>query len=219
MWVVGGVVLGLLGVWVIGALRSEGPEASAPSRAVVAPPSAPVAAPPPAVPDVASPVAAAEPPDAGAGSAWAPDAVAASDTPASYPIDLEVLRARIPDNLYWKLGAPTKDEQVLRERAREEARWNEQYGKVLSGEATEAEIEQYYAHRRQVSEDYVAFASLVLEQHGARLPEQDKGLYELSIRMHRTRLAEYPRQQEEALARKQAQDTRRREWRGGGQVP
>src|SRR5262249_28106731 len=153
VWVVGGVVLGLLGVWVVGALRSEGPEASVPARAVEA--SAPVTsvpAPPPAVPDVASPVAAAEPPDAGAGSAWAPDVVPASDTPAVYPVDLEALRARIPDNLYWKIGAPTKDEQVLRERAREEARWNEQYGKVLSGDATVAEIEQYYAHRRQVSE-------------------------------------------------------------------
>jgi hypothetical protein len=65
-----------------------------------------------------------------------------------YPVDLERLRARISDNLYWRLGAPSKDPQVLQARAEEEQRWNQLYGKVLSGTASEEEIRRYYDHRR-----------------------------------------------------------------------
>jgi hypothetical protein len=130
-----------------------------------------------------------------------------------YPVDLERLRARIPDNLYWRLGSPTKDPQVLAARAEEEQRWNELYGKVLSGTASEEEIQRYYDHRRKLSEDYVAFARLVLQEYPDELPERDRGLYELSIEMHTSRLAEIPHKIEEALARKQEQDRRREEWR------
>lgn len=217
LWVLVGVVaLGLLALLLMDASPSERPEQAAPAR-VTASPSAAVPAPAP-LSQVAAPVAAAAEEassEASGDVAPAPEAPPTPETAAPHPVDLEKLRARLPDNLYWKLGAPTKDEQVLRERARAEAGWNELYGKVLSGTASEEEIQRYYTHRRQVSEDYIAFASLVLQQHGAQLPEDERGLYELSIQMHRTRLAEYPRQQEEALARKGAQDTRRREWRGG----
>jgi hypothetical protein len=130
-----------------------------------------------------------------------------------YPVDLERLRARIPDNLYWRLDAPTQDPQVLQMRAEEEKRWNDLYGKVLSGTASEEEIRRYYDHRRRLSEDYVAFARLVLQEYPAELPERDRGLFQMSIEMHTTRLAEIPRQIEEALARKQTQDQRREEWR------
>jgi hypothetical protein len=132
-----------------------------------------------------------------------------------YPVDLERLRARIPDNLYWRLGAPTKDPAALQARAEEEQRWNQLYGKVLSGTASEEEIRSYYDHRRQLSRDYVDFARLVLQEYPGELPERDRGLYEMSIEMHTTRLAEIPRQIEEALARKQEQDRRREEWRRG----
>ncbi|HYO54736.1 hypothetical protein [Archangium sp.] len=139
-----------------------------------------------------------------------------SDTPARHPVDLEKLRELLPGNLYWEMGIPTKDPEVLRKREEEGRRWNELYGKVQSNTATEQEIHQYYEHRRKVSEDSIAFASMVLQQYGSQLPEQELGLYELSIRMHRTRLEEMPRQVEEALARKNAQDQRRREWLGSG---
>jgi hypothetical protein len=132
-----------------------------------------------------------------------------------YPVDLERLRARIPDNLYWRLGAPTRDPQVLQARAEEEQRWNQVYGKVLSGTASEEEIQRYYDHRRQLSHDYVDFARLVLQEYPGELPERDRGLYEMSIEMHTTRLAEIPGQIEEARARKQDQDRRREEWRRG----
>lgn len=179
------------------------------------PPAADQAAAPPAPADSPSATLSGErpglPADPGA------DPLAAADpgdeTGNEYPVDLERLRARIPDNLYWRLGAPTKDPQALAARAEEEKRWNELYGKVLSGTASEEEIRRYYDHRRQLSEDYVAFARLVLAEYPDELPERDRGLYELSIEMHTSRLAEIPRKIEEALARKQEQDRKREEWR------
>ncbi|WNG38500.1 hypothetical protein F0U61_36075 [Archangium violaceum] len=139
-----------------------------------------------------------------------------SDAPRRHPVDLAKLREQLPNNLYWELSAPTKDPLVLQKRAEETQRWNELYGKVQSNTASEEEIHQYYEHRRRVSEDSIAFASRVLQEYGSQLPEQERGLYELSIRMHRTRLDEIPRQTDDALARKRTQDQRRKEWLGGG---
>ncbi|HWN70420.1 MAG TPA: hypothetical protein VNM90_22425 [Haliangium sp.] len=130
-----------------------------------------------------------------------------------YPVDLERVRARIPNNLYWLMGAPTKDPQALQARAEAEQRWNQLFGKVQSGTASEEEIQRYYDHRRQLSQDYIEMARLVLQEYASELPERDRGLYELSIEMHAARLAEIPRQIEDALARKQDQDRRREEWR------
>jgi hypothetical protein len=132
-----------------------------------------------------------------------------SRTPA---VDLERLRAELPDNLYWKTGSPTDDPDVLRERAEEDRRWNDLYGKVLSNTASEDEIHRYYDHRRRISEDAIQFATRVLQEFGDQLSEEEKGLYALSVRMHRTRLDEIPREISDALARKAAQDKRREEW-------
>lgn len=142
-----------------------------------------------------------------------PEVAPAGGTDDEHPVDLAHLRALIPDNTYWRLGAPTDDPQDLKMRAEDKQRWNELYGKVLSGTGTEEEVRRYFEHRRQVSEDYIEFAKLLLDEYGERLPEQERGLYELSIKMHTTRLAELPRQIEDALARKQEQDRRREEWR------
>ncbi|WP_434389801.1 hypothetical protein [Melittangium boletus] len=133
--------------------------------------------------------------------------------PAAHPVDLVRLREVMPDNLYWRLGAPTRDEALLRWREEETRRWNTEWGKVQSNTATEPEIHAYFEHRRAVSEDFLQFARRVLEDYGPRLSEQERGLYELSIRMHTTRLEEIPRQTEEALAGKQRQDGLREAWR------
>lgn len=142
-----------------------------------------------------------------------------SAPPAEYPVKWEELRARLPDNLYWELGVPTKDPAVLQKRAEEGRKWNEIFGKVQSGDATEEEIHTYYDHRRKISEDYLAVANMMLSQYGDRLPDRDKGLIDLSIRMHQDRLAEVPRQLNDALARKQLQDQRREEWIRNGKKP
>lgn len=127
-----------------------------------------------------------------------------------YPVDLAALRERLPDNLYWQLGAPTDDPEVLARRREEERRMNDLLGKVQSSTATEEEIHRYHDRRRRISEDYIAFATLVLEEHGAELPERDQGLYALSIRMHESRLRALPRKVEDALARRRARVAARR---------
>jgi hypothetical protein len=118
----------------------------------------------------------------------------------------------MPDNLYWRVALPTQDERVLREREDERARWNVEYGKVLSGNASEEEIHAYYAHRQRLSADYVEFTSYVLEHHGDELSEQDVELLELARRLHLARLEEYPRQTQAALERKLEQDRAREAW-------
>jgi len=120
-------------------------------------------------------------------------------------VDLNRLRERLPDNLYWRLGVPTKDPRVLRWREEQERHWNRLNSKVLSNTATEEEIREYYGHRRKVSEDLMTFARLVLEEYGTQLPETERGLYELSLRMHHARLEELPQQLQAALARKRPQ--------------
>jgi hypothetical protein len=136
-----------------------------------------------------------------------------------YPLKMEELRAKLPDNLYWKRDAPTADPEVLRQRDEEARQWNTLFGKVQAGDASEEEIQRYYDYRRKISEDYIAMASLMLTEYGERLPERDQGLIALSIRMHRDRLAEVPRQLDEARERKKLQDQRREEWRRSGKAP
>jgi hypothetical protein len=182
-------------------------EAAAPARRDLSPDLEPGAPPSP-------PQALAAVPADGGDSSDPHSGSPSSDAPRKHPVDLAKLRERLPDNLYWELGVPTKDPSVLRKREEEGRRWNELYGKVLSNTATEQEIRQYYEHRRAVSEDYIQFANLVLQEYGPQLPEQERGMYELSIRMHRTRLEEIPRQIEDALTRKRDQDQRRESWRG-----
>lgn len=217
-WLVAaGAVVGLVVLLVV---LLKGPEPSA-STADATPPSAAPAAP------VASSTPAPPPPAAPkpGGSALSallpqpPSIPSEEDAPRVHPVDLKALREKLPDNLYWTLAAPTQDPEVLRQREVEEKRWNDVYGKVLSGEATEEEVHGYYAHRRQVSEDMMTFASTVLADYGNALPEQERGLYELSVDMHRTRLSELPRQEQEALVRRQEQERRREAWRQGRQQP
>jgi hypothetical protein len=126
---------------------------------------------------------------------------------------MDEIRRAMPENTFWKMSAPTQDERVIREREEERARWNVEYGKVLSGNASEAEILAYYAHRQRLSADYVEFTSYVLDQHGDDLSEQDVELLELARRLHLARLAEYPKQTQQAFERKAEQDAAREAWR------
>ncbi|GAB4524942.1 MAG: hypothetical protein Tsb0020_42990 [Haliangiales bacterium] len=142
-----------------------------------------------------------------------PAAPPAALTGNEYPVDLDLLRQRLPDNLYWRMSAPTRDPAELAARAADKQRWNQLYGKIQSGTGSEADIQRYFEHRRQVSADHLEFATLVLEEYGAVLPARDQGLYELSIRMHKSRLDELPAKIDEAMARKREQDERRAAWR------
>ncbi len=201
---VGAFLLGLGALWFV---LSKAGDKPAPASPVAAAPSAP------------APGEAPRPPDAGGPPGGASDAAGEGDPgdpgdPGLHPVDLEKLRAKLPDNRYWREGVPTKDPAVLRARVDEERRLNDLYGKVLSNTASEEEIRNYYGERRKISEDTIEFAATVLADYGDRLPEQERGLYELSIRMNKMRLRELPKQIDDAFARKKIQDRRREEWKG-----
>ncbi|QSQ13804.1 hypothetical protein [Myxococcus landrumensis] len=209
-------VAGLAGAALVAALvfslREAPPQAPAPETQT----------PPPAAVHQIPPMSgvAPSPPAPGMTSSALPEALKLPEpgedtSPKPYPLDLVALQARLPDNLYWKLAAPSTDAEVLRRREEETKRWSEVFGRVQSGEATEEEVRQYYERRRKVSEDMLQFATTVLAEHGDALPERDKGLYELSINMHRTRLSEYPRQEADAQAHRLTRAQQRQAWRQG----
>lgn len=168
------------------AARDEGAGASPPP------------APEPAAPEAAPPPAADEP---------------SSELPLGLgAVDLEEVRAALPDNLYWQAAAKTDDPAVLEARDREKAFRNEQYGKILSGTGTDAEILDYYDHRMRASTDYVQFADYLLEHYGSDLSDQDQTLLHLARRLHLARLEEIPRRIQEARERRAVQDEARRAW-------
>lgn len=179
-----------------------------PSGAVPAAPPGPRA--PAKVPETAAPQASGEPveedPLAQLEASEGPD-----DTPWA-AVDLEGVRAAMPNNLYWAMSAPTKDADLVRWREEERARWNVEYGKVLSNTATKEEVDAYYAHRQRLSTDYIEFAGYLLTGYSNKLAKQDLALLKLAIELHYARLEEIPRQLAEAHQRRQAHEVARRAW-------
>jgi len=127
-------------------------------------------------------------------------------------VDLDAIRAALPDNLYWKMAVPTKDPEVLRQREEERARWNVEYGKVLSNTATDEEIDAYYAGRQRLSEDYLQFIVYLMTNYGYQIPRRDVAAMKLAAEMHHERLEEIPRKIAEAHERHKAHDAARRAW-------
>jgi hypothetical protein len=127
-------------------------------------------------------------------------------------VDLDEVRKAMPNNLYWKLSAPTNDPQVLEEREAQRAQWNVEYGKILSGTASEEEIRAYYDRRAQLSGDYIEFATYLLDHYKDDLSEQDLTLVHLALQLNRARLEEIPRKIETAFERKRKQDAARAAW-------
>jgi hypothetical protein len=193
------------GLWLVAQRREAAvPEAGA---IAAAPPTAPSAAQEPEIAE-ASPGAeapAAQPGFAGGGPGL--------DTRMPWGIvDMEEVRRALPNNLYWQTASPTENVREQQQREEDQARWNVEYGKVLSGTGTEEEVRAYYAHRQRVSADYVEFVGYLLDHYADQLPEQDIGLLELARKLHLARLEEYPRKLQESLERKRAQDEARAKW-------
>lgn len=187
------------------------PKGEAPARVPPPPPPAAQAqraAPPPATP----------PPAVTAAAPAAP--AAAADAPplgTGYTVDLQRLRAQLPDNLYWREAAPTEDPELLKAREEAAARRNTLFGRVQANEASEDEIHAHFAYRRQLSEDYIALSQQVLENGGSALSEGEVSLHQLNIQLHRARLEELPAQEADALERHARHEERRQAWlRAGG---
>ncbi len=122
----------------------------------------------------------------------------------SYPVNLDALRTRLPGNRYWELGAPTSDPAVAKARAERARRDNVAFGRIQSGEASPSEIRAYYEERRAISRDYLQLSELVLAEQGDALPERDRGMFELSVTLHRARLVQIDRDEADAMARRGA---------------
>jgi hypothetical protein len=127
-------------------------------------------------------------------------------------VDLHALQVELPDNLYWKMAVPTKDQAILDERQAERDRWNVEYGKILSNTATADEIDTYYAYRYRLSSDYIQVATILLADYGDKLEQKDVGLLKVAIELHMARLEEIPRQIEEAHQRCEAHERVRQDW-------
>jgi hypothetical protein len=127
-------------------------------------------------------------------------------------IDLREAQAVMPDNLYWELGAPTTDPDVLEERELEKKRRNEEYGRVLAGDADEEEVRAYYSYRERLSTDYLEFAKWMRERYGDKLSDEFQGMLDLSIKLHTARLAQLPQELEDSLERGREQEKIREEW-------
>lgn len=128
-------------------------------------------------------------------------------------VDLDALRQEMPENVFWEIAAPTEDPAVLeRRRERREAE-NREWGRILSNTAPQEDIRSWYRDRQRISSDLVAFTARLLDEYGPVLPDRDRGLLELSQRMHRQRLEELPQRLQEALDRREAHVAAAAAWR------
>ena len=147
-------------------------------------------------------------------------AATAGDDPTPYidglvygDIDLREARELMPDNLYWKNGAPTKDPEVLAAREQEQKRRNEEYGRVLSGDASEDEVKAYYDYRRRLAADYVEFSEFMQRKLRDSSNEELRGLMDLALKMNAEKLRQLPAELEDALARSRERAQVREDWR------
>jgi hypothetical protein len=133
--------------------------------------------------------------------AWAPGDPLGENQGERNPwaaVDLAEIQRALPDNVYWKMAAPTKDPEVLRRREEERARWNVEYGKVISNTATDEEIDKFYAEKQRLSEDYLEFIVYLGTHYGDALGPRELAMLKLAGEMHHQRLEELPRKIREA---------------------
>ena len=138
-----------------------------------------------------------------------PPGSATGPLPLPPVVDLGALKAKLPDNLYWKLGVPVADAAEATQRAADEKANNELFGKVQSNTATDAEITRYYDHKRKLASDYATFARTVLDDYGPKLTPDEHNLYDLAIRMNDQRLKQLSREETLARGRHRAYEMRK----------
>ncbi|HYB99207.1 MAG TPA: hypothetical protein VEC57_08730 [Candidatus Limnocylindrales bacterium] len=152
-----------------------------------------------------------------------PEGAATAQAPAVEPppyidgwlygdLDLREVQLVMPDNLYWELASPTKDEAVLEARAKEKARRNEEYGRVLAGDANEEEVHAYYDYRERLSTDFLEFADYVKRRFGDKVDERFAGMLDLAIKLHTARLAQIPNDRQMSIEHSRQRARAREEW-------
>jgi hypothetical protein len=139
-------------------------------------------------------------------------------------IDLREARELMPNNLYWKYGAPTKDPAVLAERDAEKKRRNDEYGRVLAGDASEDDVRAYYDYRKKLAADYFEFAEFMHRRYQDSKNEEFVGMLDLAMKLNAAKLQQIPDELEAALQRARDHEKAREEWRRqkeefGGEPP
>jgi hypothetical protein len=128
-------------------------------------------------------------------------------------IDLEALKAKMPDNLFWEMSAPTRDELVREQRRETRALWREQKNLISANLADEYAIRDYFVLQNTLSEDYVAVTNELLDNYSNVLPDRDYQLLLMANRLHSARLQEIPGQLATALENRREFLSRRERWR------
>jgi hypothetical protein len=128
-------------------------------------------------------------------------------------IDLREAKTLMPDNIYWQQGAPTKDPEELARREAEKKRRNEEYGRVLAGDASEDEVRDYYDYKKRVSEDYLEFSEFMARRYRSSDHKEMVGLLDLATKMHAEKLSQLGAELEDALARAREREKMREDWR------
>jgi hypothetical protein len=128
-------------------------------------------------------------------------------------IDLREAKTLMPDNIYWQQGAPTKDPDELARREAEKKKRNEEYGRVLAGDASEDEVRSYYDYKKKVSEDYLEFSEFMARRYRSSDHKEMVGLLDMATKMHAEKLSQLPAELEDALARAKEREKVREDWR------
>ncbi|HYC57730.1 MAG TPA: hypothetical protein VEL28_22585 [Candidatus Binatia bacterium] len=127
-------------------------------------------------------------------------------------LDLREVQLVMPDNLYWQIGSPTKDPEIIEAREKEKARRNEEYGRVISGDASPEEVDAYFDYRERLSSDFLEFAEYLKRRFGDKLSDQFNGLLDLSIKLHTSKLASLPSERASSLEHSRERARIREEW-------
>lgn len=114
-------------------------------------------------------------------------------------VDMTEIRSKTQSNLFWTMAAPTKDTLVLEARDAKRAALKAVETKMMARHASEEEIRDYYSYQLQLSEDYIEVITLLLNEYGGVLPEEDYSGQTLARTLHLSKLQELPLQMTKAL--------------------
>ena len=125
---------------------------------------------------------------------------------------LAELELALPNNSYWLLAAPTEDGALLESRIDGENEREKRAGLIQAGLASETDIVNHFEFLRQTSEDFIVFSEFVINHYANHLPEHAIQMHKLSIKLHRSRLADMTDQKAQAFSVLERNLQRKQAW-------
>jgi len=111
----------------------------------------------------------------------------------AYPVKLDALAPRIPNNRYWTLGAPTSDQRSPSCAPRAPSKTTARLGRITRNEATPEEIARTTPSGARVSRDYLELSDSCSGQ-GETLGARSRHV-RAQRNLHRSRLQQIERDQ------------------------